>query len=414
VTAVAKAADKESEWRWLPLEDCCTFHNGLWTGKKPPFQTANVIRNTNFTADGTIDLSDVAVLEVEARQLARRRLQKGDIIIEKSGGGPKQPVGRVVLFDIDDGVYSFSNFTSAIRVKDQRQLDPRYLHRVLYWWYVDGRTEPLQRRSTGIRNLDFSAYQRLKIPLPPLEEQNRIVAVLDQAFAALDRARALAEANLADAEELFDGWLTAVFHDHPAEWSTRKLRDLCHQITVGHVGPMADRYASAGTPFLRSQNVRPFRIDLSDVKFIDDAFRSELKKSELRPGDVAIVRTGYPGTAAVIPDDLPLANCADLVIARPKDEVHPEFLAMFLNSSFGKRMVADKSVGAAQKHFNVGAAKEVDFAFPEQGEQRAIVSQMKTMRGYSMRLRDRCRAKIDEFQGLRQALLRQAFAGELT
>ena len=414
MTAVAKASEKGSGWRWLPLEDCCTFHNGLWTGKKPPFETATVIRNTNFTADGTIDLSDVAVLEVEAKQLSKRRLLKGDIIIEKSGGGPKQPVGRVVLFDIDDGVYSFSNFTSAIRVKDQNQLDPRYLHRVLYWWYVDGRTEPLQRRSTGIRNLDFSAYQRLEVPLPSLEEQKRIVAVLEQAFVALDRARALAEANLADTEELFDGWLTAVFHDHPAEWATRKLRDLCHQITVGHVGPMADRYSSDGTPFLRSQNVRPFRIDLADVKFIDDAFRSELKKSELRPGDVAIVRTGYPGTAAVIPDDLPLANCADLVIARPKDELHPEFLAMFLNSSFGKKMVAEKSVGAAQKHFNVGAAKEVDFAYPGLEDQLTIVNQMKAMRGYSARLYDQCQAKIDELQELRQALLRQAFAGELT
>ncbi len=271
--------------------------------------------------------------------------------------------------------------------------------------FISGMTVP---------KLNQGRLREIPIPIPPLEEQKRIVAVLDQSFAALDRARALAEANLADAEALFDGWLTAVFHDHPAEWTSSKLRDLCHQITVGFVGPMADRYSSEGTPFLRSQNVRPFRIDLADVKFIDDAFRAELKKSELRPGDVAIVRTGYPGTAAVIPDDLPLANCADLVIARPKEVLHPEFLAMFLNSSFGKKMVSEKSVGAAQKHFNVGAAKEVDFAYPTLEEQRAIVSQMKAMRGYSTRLRDQCQAKIDELQRLRQALLQKAFAGELT
>jgi type I restriction enzyme S subunit len=271
--------------------------------------------------------------------------------------------------------------------------------------FISGMTVP---------KLNQGRLREIPIPIPPLEEQKRIVAVLDQTFAALDRARALAEANLADAEELFDGWLTAVFHEHPPEWASSKLRDLCHQITVGFVGPMADRYSSEGTPFLRSQNVRPFRINLADVKFIDDGFRAELKKSELRPGDVAIVRTGYPGTAAVIPDDLPLANCADLVIARPKDELHPEFLAMFLNSSFGKKMVAEKSVGAAQKHFNVGAAKEVDFAYPTLEEQLAIVNQMKAMRSYSTRLYDQCQAKIDELQGLRQALLQQAFAGELT
>ncbi|MFN6933544.1 MAG: restriction endonuclease subunit S [Tsuneonella sp.] len=326
----------------------------------------------------------------------------GDLLIGMDGefrcyewrGGPallNQRVCRLVNFD--------------------SQLHPRFL-----FYGINKHLKEIEDETsfTTVKHLSSKTIKAIEFPLPPLEAQKRIVAVLDQAFAALDRARALAEANLADAEELFDGWLTSVFHDHPAEWATRKLRDLCHQITVGHVGPMANRYSSTGTPFLRSQNVRPFRIDLADVKFIDDAFRSELNKSELRPGDVAIVRTGYPGTAAVIPDDLPLANCADLVIARPKEELHPEFLAMFLNSSFGKKMVAEKSVGAAQKHFNVGAAKEVDFAYPTLEKQRAIVSQMKAMRGYSSPLHNRCQAKIDELQGLRQSLLQKAFAGELT
>ena len=92
------------------------FGNGLWTGKKPPFKTVTVIRNTNFTDSGRIDYSNVAVLEVEKKQFDQRKLIKGDIIIERSGGGPKQPVGRVVYFDKDIGDFSFSNFTSRIRV----------------------------------------------------------------------------------------------------------------------------------------------------------------------------------------------------------------------------------------------------------------------------------------------------------
>ena len=197
----------------VPLQELCDFHNGLWTGKKPPFVTAHVIRNTNFTSDGRIDLSDVAVLDVEERHLAKRELRQNDIIIEKSGGGPKQPVGRVVLFELEETGYSFSNFTSVIRVKPDALLDPVYLHRVLYWWYLSGVTESLQRRSTGIRNLDFNAYKSLEVPLPPLEEQQRIVAILDQAFAALDRARANAEANLVDAHELFEAAKTELLQE---------------------------------------------------------------------------------------------------------------------------------------------------------------------------------------------------------
>ena len=96
------------------------FGNGLWKGKKPPFITSLVIRNTNFTKSGKIDYSDVAILDVEQRQFEQRKLVKGDIIIERSGGGPKQPVGRVAFFENEEGNYSYSNFTSRIRVTWER------------------------------------------------------------------------------------------------------------------------------------------------------------------------------------------------------------------------------------------------------------------------------------------------------
>jgi len=103
-------------WPTKSLDEVCQFSNGLWKGKKPPFVNVGVIRNTNFTKEGTLDDSDIAYIDVEAKQLEKRRLQFGDIILEKSGGGPRQPVGRVALFDKQEGDFSFSNFTAALRV----------------------------------------------------------------------------------------------------------------------------------------------------------------------------------------------------------------------------------------------------------------------------------------------------------
>jgi type I restriction enzyme S subunit len=80
-------------WRSKPLGEMTTFLNGLWKGEKPPFVTVGVIRNTNFSADGSIDDSNIARLEVEQKKFEKRQLKFGDIILEKSGGGPKQPVG---------------------------------------------------------------------------------------------------------------------------------------------------------------------------------------------------------------------------------------------------------------------------------------------------------------------------------
>jgi type I restriction enzyme S subunit len=78
-----------------------------------------------------------------------------------------------------------------------------------------------------------------------------------------------------------------------------KLKEVCREITVGHVGPMAEEYVEVGIPFLRSQNISPYRLDYANLKFISEDFHKRLKKSALTPGDVVVVRTGYPGTVQI-------------------------------------------------------------------------------------------------------------------
>ena len=290
-------------------------------------------------------------------------------------------------------------------------LDPVFLY-----YFLHSNREILQELGTGttFKELSASNLKSVPIALPPLEEQWRIVAVLDEAFEGLDRARAHAEANIDDARELFENYLVELFMHPDPSWETTQLSKLCKKITVGHVGPMAKRYVGSGTPFLRSQNIRPFEISLTDVKYIDDAFTNELKKSELRPGDVAIVRTGYPGTCAVVPDELEVANCADLVIARTGSKLNPHFLALLLNSSYGKKLVAGAAVGAAQKHFNVGAAKRAIFPFPPLETQDRLVEQASDLRAATLYLEMIASAKSVHLDDLRQSLLQRAFAGELT
>jgi type I restriction enzyme S subunit len=152
-----------------------------------------------------------------------------------------------------------------------------------------------------------------------------------------------------------------------------KLEALCTRITVGHVGSMANEYVAEGVPFLRSQNVHPFRLHLDDVKFITPGFHAKLKKCALRPGDVVVVRTGYPGTAAVVPESLPVSNCADLVVISPRaDALDPHYLVAIFNSTWGRATVSGNLVGAAQQHFNIGAARNMEVSLPSLGEQRRI------------------------------------------
>lgn len=167
----------KSDIEQITLAECGEFIGGLWTGKKPPFVKVKVIRNTNFSLKGTLKLdSEYPELEVEKSQFEKRKLEYGDIIIEKSGGSSTQAVGRVVIFTFKTNEpYSFSNFTTRLRVT-RDDINPFFLHLVLHYIYQQGTTFAMQGGMSGIRNLDMNLYKRLKIPLPPLEIQKQIVA----------------------------------------------------------------------------------------------------------------------------------------------------------------------------------------------------------------------------------------------
>ena len=142
----------------------------------------------------------------------------------------KQPVGRVALFDKDQGDFSFSNFTASLRVIDPHELDFRFLHKFLHWTYVSGVTERMQSHSTGIRNLDGDAYKAIKITFPPLPKQRRIVAILDQAFEGIGTAKANAEKNLKNARALFENYRHSIFSQRHRGWVEKPLGEVCEYV----------------------------------------------------------------------------------------------------------------------------------------------------------------------------------------
>ena len=288
-------------------------------------------------------------------------------------------------------------------LEPSRELDSRFLYYFLAWLPVP---------SKGYAD-HFPLVRKCSVPVPPLPEQRRIVAILAEAFDGLATAKASAEANLANAKAVFESELAAVFTRHDDTYVARRLDDVCREITVGHVGSMAKQYRETGVPFLRSQNIRPFEVSLDNIVYIDDAFHRSLKKSQLIPGDVAVVRTGYPGTAAVIPDSLPVSNCSDLVIVRPGPQADPHYLALFFNSRLGKELVAGRLVGTAQKHFNVTAAKQVTISCPPVPEQRRVVTKLKVFGDETERLEAVYTQKLEALDDVKKSLLHHAFSGQL-
>jgi type I restriction enzyme S subunit len=402
------------EWKSKPLGEVTTFLNGLWKGEKPPIVTVGVIRNTNFAKDGSIDDADIAWLDVEAKKFEKRKLKFGDIILEKSGGGPKQPVGRVALFEKNEGDYSFSNFTSAIRVNDQWELDFRFLHKFLFWKYASGVTESMQSHSTGIRNLNADAYKEIAVPLPPLPEQQRIVAILDEAFAGLATATANVEKNLKNASELFDSYLSFILSQTGAAWEKRKLPEVAREFGRGKSKhrPRNDPKLYGGPyPFVQTGDISNADHWLTDYTQTYSALG--LAQSRLWPkGTVCIAIVGATvGETAILNFE---ACFPDSVIGIVVDEgiVDAEYVEYLLQSF--KALLKEKGKGTARDNINLGTFEKQLFPFPALKEQRLIVDRLNEMASRKRDLEEFYTERLVTISELKQSILQKAFSGALT
>lgn len=263
------------------------------------------------------------------------------------------------------------------------------------------------------KELSGSKLATVEIPLPLLSIQKKLVKKLDTIFADIDSAITAVDKNIKEVENGFNSFLTASLSQLSANSEHAKLETLCERITVGFVGKMKNEYVPNGIPFLRSQNIRPYALNMSDVMYINEDFHKLIGKSTLKSGDVAIVRTGYPGTAAVIPQTLGVANCSDLVIFTPRKELNPYFLELFFNSPYGKSIVLGKLVGAAQKHFNVSSAKKVSFPVVELNLQNEFVENARNVQKHFDNLKLIYTNKLSLLKVLKNSILHKAFIGEL-
>ena len=152
---------------------------GEWGVEDSDGNGVRVIRTTNFTNTGKLNLADVVTRNIEEKKVCRKRIQKYDTILERSGGTNDNPVGRVVLFEEDD-LFLCNNFTQVLRFKD---IDPRFAFYALFYFYQTNRTaiRSMGSKTTGIQNLNMSKYLEIGIPNTTTEQQNAFIQIAEQA-----------------------------------------------------------------------------------------------------------------------------------------------------------------------------------------------------------------------------------------
>jgi type I restriction enzyme S subunit len=195
----------------------------------------------------------------------------------------------------------------------------------------------------------------------------------------------------------------------PCDWQVTTCGDLSKNIVVGIVIRPTQYYRSEGIPILRSANVRENGIDVSNLVYMSPSDHMTMCKSAVKPGDLVTVRTGYPGTTAVVQDSLPAANCVDIIITRPGPQVRSDYLARWINSDLGKGQVLRAQGGLAQQHFNVSEMQALLVAVPPLAEQVVIADRAAAMDG---RLTDESRT-LTKLAALKRGLLSDLLAGRV-
>ena len=397
-------------WKTAKLIEVCEFLNGLWKGVKPPFVKAGVVRNTNFSKNGVLDFSDIAYLDVEQRKLDKRRLQYGDIILEKSGGGPKQPVGRVALFDKEGGVFSFSNFTSALRVRDSTQLDFRFLHLFLHWIYVSGKTAAIQSHSTGIRNLDGDAYKAISIAFPPLAEQKRIVAILDQALEAIDASAAISSKNVSLSNALFTSELNAIFQRREGDWTTTTVGQMGSTLT-GATPKTSDRSNFGNdVPFIKPGDFYPDGSLDYDNEGLSS--RGAQKARLIAAGSVLMVCIGATiGKCGVSRREI--AANQQINALTPSKDVDPAFVYYQMRTAEFQKRVMMSAGQATLPIINKTRWCALEISIPPLSIQRKIAQRLEDISKQAEALVSVYERKNVALSALRASLLNDAFIGNL-
>jgi len=394
-------------WRTCTLGEA--FHTV--TGNTPPKKQAEFygdcipfVKPPELT-DGWITGADDNLSEAGAA--VARVLPRHSVLVSCIGN-----LGKTGIADVP---VAFNQQINAI-LPDDSKATPMF---VFYWALSPGFQQELQSRAGGttVPIVNKSKFNQLTIPLPPLAEQQRIVAILDEAFAGIATATAHAEKNLANARELFESHLNAVFTQKGDGWVEKTLGEI-----ADFKNGLNFTKRSKGEK-IRIVGVKDFQssywIPMDDLETVQiEGVLSEAYT--LKKHDILTVRSngnkqliGRCILAGEHPGKVSHSGFT-IRIRTHSSDAEPKYLTHYLKSGGVREMLVKSGGGTNISSLNQKALCSLPVRLPERREQSRIVTRIEAIKAESVRLHSLYRQKLDALAEIKQSILAKAFAGELT
>ena len=362
-----------------------------------------VLRTTNFTNEGIVNYRNVVTRTITKKKIAEKYLRQGDIIIEKSGGSDKQPVGRVIYFDGPDSTYLFNNFTGLLRVKDRNVWYPRYVFYSLFFNYRRGGTKAFENKTTGLHNLKVDDYvSRCEVRVENIQKQVAICEQLDRIFDII-RAR---QQQLQKLDELIKARFVELFGDrnHPHI----ALIDLIIEgagLSYGIVQPGDDGTGDMGV--LRPVDMVDGKISTASIKYIDRSIGDGFKKTELYGDELLITVRGTTGITALTDIRFNGMNVTRgiAVVRYDRNKINPVYLNAYLNTDESQRYIQEHTRGATLQQINLSDLRVQQIMVPP----LALQEQMAAFIEQTDKSKSVVQKALDEAQLLFDSLMQQYF-----
>lgn len=339
------------------------------------------------------------------RALSRSQLRAGDILFSIAGA-----LGRVAEVRDEILAANTNQALAIIRLKRNVGVSTKFL---IYALSSTALAQKIERDRGGVaqQNLSLSQIKNFAVPLPPLPEQKRIVAILDEAFAGIATAVANTEKNLANARELFESYLNTVFNNPSEGLEVKRLTDVADHC----LGKMLDKTKNKGMlrPYLRNINVRWFQIDTSDMlqMRIED---HEVTRYSVERGDLLICEGGYPGRAAIWDRNEPEFFQKALHRVRCSDSRYNRWILYYLYFQDSIGELRKLFTGAGIQHPTGKVLANLELSWPPAGQLDSLLAGISVLHEEVTRLEVVYAQKLAALESLKQSLLQKAFSGELT
>ncbi len=424
------------------------------------YETVYCIRGTEFKNWEAEKGQTASLRKVKLNSLKKRKLAVGDILLEISGGGPEQPVGRTILIDksvflkLNRHAIVCTNFLRLLR--PLYFLNPKWINTYLSFFYITGKTIPYQGGSNNLRNLKYKLFQTIKIPLAPLPEQDRVMDKIEELFTNLDAGveslkKVQAQVKWyrqAVLKHAFEGKLTAAWRE--AKEHQLKPISSAEDPIIGNGNKRDNKQESVtaeisaprlpdGWKWLQVKKSGEIITGNTPSKKNDEYYTNKVYPF-FKPGDLYAgyyVRLAVDGLsekgilkAKLLPEKSILVTCIGATIGKtgltrlpgasnqqinaivPYKHVMPEYIYFACTSPLFQRAIKENASSTTLPILNKSKFGNLFFPLPSYLEQQKIVEEIERRFSIADRVEEIVDQNLKRAERLRQSILKKAFEGK--